>query len=85
MAKELGIKLITAIMNKITDPEQIEAISSSLCEAGINIVGSISYNPSVQQSDLEHSRVFQASPEFIGQLRQAKDKLQDLIRNCISL
>ncbi len=85
MAKELGIKLIAAIMNKIADPEQIEAISSSLCEAGINIVGDISYSPSVQQSDLEHSRVFQASPEFIGQLRQAKDKLQDLIRNCISL
>jgi CO dehydrogenase maturation factor len=77
MGKELGIKQIAAIANKITDAEQVERIRSQL--GNMTILASVKYNPAVQEADLQRRGVYQASPELVEQLREAKNALTDLI------
>ena len=77
MGKELGIKQVAAIVNKIADAGQVETIKSQL--ANMTVLADIEYSPAVQQADLRQRSVFQASPELVGVLKDAKDKLMDLI------
>jgi len=77
MAKELGIKHIAAIANKITEPAQAGTIAHEL--TNMAILANIAYSPAVQQADLQQKSVFQASAELVGALKDAKDKLMDLI------
>ncbi|MBA7656689.1 hypothetical protein ES703_64616 [subsurface metagenome] len=77
MAKELGIKQVAAIVNKITDSGQVETIKSQL--ADMPILANIGYYPAVQEADLQQRSVFQASAELVEQLREAKNALTDLI------
>lgn len=77
MARELGIKNVGAIANKITEPTQTELIESQL--EGIALLGCVQYSRSVQQADLRRSPVFKADSETIEQLRRAKNALTDLI------
>ncbi len=77
MAKELGIKQVAAIANKITDAGQIETIKAQL--ANIAVLANIEYSPAVQEADLRQGNVFQASAEIVEQLREAKNVLTDLI------
>jgi CO dehydrogenase maturation factor len=76
MAKELGIKQVAAIVNKITDAGQVETIKSQL--AGMPILADIGYYPAVQEADLQRKAVFKTSPELVERLRQAKDQLMNL-------
>jgi CO dehydrogenase maturation factor len=77
MAKELGIKNVAAIANKITQNTQINVIQSQLKD--VALLGSISYNPVVQKADLENKPVFDTCPELVNELKDAKNKLTDLI------
>ena len=76
MAKELGIKQVAAIVNKITDAGQVETIKSQL--ADMPILANIGYYPAVQEADLQRKAVFKTSPELVEKLRQAKDQLMNL-------
>ena len=76
MAKELGIKQVAAIVNKITDAGQVETIKSQL--ADMPILADIRYYPAVQEADLQRKAVFKTSPELVEKLQQAKDQLMNL-------
>ena len=77
MAKELGIRQVAAIVNKITDTGQVETIKSQLRD--IPILANVEYCPAVQQADLQRKAVFQTSPELVNKLQQAKNALTNLI------
>ena len=77
MAKELGIKQVAAIVNKITDSGQVETIKSQL--ADMPILANIGYYPAVQEADLQRKAVFQTGPELVEKLQQAKDQLLNLV------
>jgi len=77
MSKELGIKQVAAIVNKITDATQVEEIKTQL--ADMTNLANIKYYPAVQEADLRQKNVFETCPELMEQLRQAKDALIDLI------
>jgi len=77
MARELGIKQIAAIVNKIADTGQVETIKSQL--ANMTILGNIEYSSAVQEADLQQRSIFQASKELVDTLKDAKDRLMDLI------
>ncbi len=79
MAKELGIKHVAAVVNKITKGSQIEAIKRELTDT--TILANIPYNPAAQEADLKQKSVFTTCPELVEQLRKAKDALIDLIPN----
>jgi len=77
MARQLHIKNVGAIANKITDPAQTDVIRSQLND--IVLLGSLQYSPSVQQADLQRAPVVDADAELVEQLRQAKDALTELV------
>jgi CO dehydrogenase maturation factor len=77
MAKDLGIKHVAAIANKITEAAQTDIIRSQLKD--IPLLGSLSYSGSLQQADIERKPVTKADAEFVQRLRQAKNTLVDLI------
>jgi len=77
MARELGIKNVAAIANKITETAQTDVIKSQLKD--VALLGSLRYSPEVQKADLNSKPVFSACPELVGMLKDAKDKLMDLI------
>jgi CO dehydrogenase maturation factor len=77
MAKELGIRHVAAIANKITENPQIEAIKRELTDT--TILANIPYNPAVQEADLKQSSIFHACGELVSILKDAQDKLMDLI------
>ena len=77
MARELGIKNVAAIANKITETTQTDVIQSKLKD--LALLGSIPYSRSVQQADLEFKPVFDNCPELVAILKDAKEKLTDLI------
>lgn len=79
MARQLGVKHVAAIVNKITKGSQIEAIKGELTD--ITTLANIRYSPLVQKADLEQKNVFAACPELVEQLREAKNTLMDLISN----
>ncbi|MDH4240897.1 MAG: AAA family ATPase [Phycisphaerae bacterium] len=78
MARELGIKNVAAIANKITENTQTDVIQSLLKD--VALLGSIPYSRSVQEADLEFKPVFSACPELVEELKDAKNKLTELIR-----
>ncbi|MHC4259310.1 MAG: ATP-binding protein [Planctomycetota bacterium] len=79
MGRELGIGQVAAIINKITDTRQIETIKAELVQVDMPVLANIEYSPAVQEADLQKKNVFQASPELVDRLREAKNALTDLI------
>lgn len=77
MAKELGIKNIAAIANKITEVSEMDVIKSQLKD--ITLLGVLRYSRSIKEADLKRTPVIEADVEFVKQLREAKNVLMDLI------
>jgi len=77
MAKEMGIKHVAAIANKITETAQTNVIKSQLKD--IALLGSLHYSRAVQEADLRRTPVIEADAELVEQLRKAKNALADLI------
>jgi len=77
MAKELGIGCVGTIANKITEPAQAELIKSQL--KNTVLLGTLRYSRSLQEADLNRSPVFGADAEVTEHLKQAKNKLVELI------
>lgn len=77
MAKELGIGCVATIANRIIEPAQAEVIKSQLKETVL--LGTLRYSRSLQEADLRRAPVFGADAEVTEQLKQAKNKLVELI------
>ncbi len=77
MAKELGIGCVGTIANKIAEPAQAEVIKSQLKDTVL--LGTLRYSRSLQEADLRGAPVFGADAEVTEHLKQAKNKLVELI------
>jgi CO dehydrogenase maturation factor len=77
MAKELGIGCVGTIANKIAEPAQLEVIKSQLKDTVL--LGTLQYSRSLQEADLRRAPVFGADTEITEHLKQAKNKLVELI------
>lgn len=77
MAKELGIGCVGTIANKIAELAQAEVIKSQLKDTVL--LGTLRYSRSLQEADLRGAPVFGADADFTEHLKQAKNKLVELI------
>ena len=77
MARKLGIGSVAAIANKVVDAGQARFIESNLSDAAL--LGTIGYSRSLQQADLNRTPVFDADKAVTQELKQAKDKLAEII------
>jgi CO dehydrogenase maturation factor len=79
MAKELGIKHVGAIANKITEPEQVNLIQSQL--GNIKLLGSLHSSRFLQEADMKRKPVFNADKQVMEQLKNAKQRMEELLYN----
>ena len=77
MAEKLGIQHVAAIINRVTDAQQIEFIKLQL--KNLIVLASIEYSEAVQKADLSGESIFQADTELVRQLQRAKKALEDLV------
>ena len=77
MAKELGIGCVGTIANKIAEPAQEEVIKSQLKDTVL--LGTLRYSRSLQEADIRRAPVFGADAEITEHLKEAKNKLVELI------
>jgi len=78
MARELGIGYTGAIVNKISEPSQMEVIQEQLKE--VDLLARMYYSQSLQEADLKHAPVYQADAAVIDQLKEGKKLLIEHIR-----
>jgi CO dehydrogenase maturation factor len=82
MARELGIRSVAAIANKIMESDEMNVIKSQLKD--IALLGNLRYSRAVQEADLKRTAVMDADEEIVNRLREAKNALMDLITPGIS-
>ncbi len=78
MGKELGIRQLAVVANKITDDSQIKIIASQM--GNLPVIANIKYDSAIQQADLQRKNVFQKNRALVEDLRQAKARLTELIK-----
>lgn len=77
MARELGIKCIAAIANKVNDDSEAELIKSQL--GGINLIGTVRYRRAVMLADLQRRPAFESCTETVEDLKAAQHSLMSAI------
>ncbi len=77
MAKELGIRYVAAIANKITELSQRDIIQAQLED--ITLLGYIGYSHLLQEADLNRKAVFGSDTTALEQLKEAKKQLTNLL------
>jgi CO dehydrogenase maturation factor len=78
MGREIGIKRFAAVLNKVTDPAQVDVIRAGLPE-GTVLVGQLPYSPALQRADLEGRSVLGVDPAIEQVLAEAKLKIEALV------
>lgn len=78
MAKDMGVKQIVGIINKITTQPQIKAIKSQLKD--LTILTAIDYSPEIQQADLDRQNIYKAGTLLVDELKEAKTALNNLLQ-----
>jgi CO dehydrogenase maturation factor len=78
MGREIGIKRFGAVLNKVTEPSQIDTIAASLPRC-VELLGHVPYSPALQRADLEGRSVLGADPAAESALAEAKRKLETLV------
>lgn len=77
MAKELGIKHVGAIANKITSAGQADIIRDKI--ENIALLGTLNYSAFLQEADMQCKAVFNADSQVIEELKRAKQRMEMLL------
>ncbi|MBM4019150.1 MAG: carbon monoxide dehydrogenase [Planctomycetes bacterium] len=78
MGRQIGISRFAAVLNKVTEPAQVEAVRAGLPQ-GVTLLGHVPYSPALQQADLEGRAVFGVDGRVEAALAEAKRRLESLI------
>ena len=68
MAKELGVKEVLAVANKVRTAEDLDFIKTSMC--GMRLIGVISFNNSIMEADIKGVSPYKNSPETIKEIKK---------------
>lgn len=76
LAKDIGIKRIFVVGNKVTSEADRKFITGNL--PNFEVLGFISYNPQVIEADMKGMSAFDIAPGAVEEARQIKQKLDEL-------
>ncbi|HHT9130691.1 MAG TPA: carbon monoxide dehydrogenase, partial [Candidatus Brocadiaceae bacterium] len=79
LAEEIGLKSIYAVGNKVASDGQRALIEKGL--NGIPILGFISYNDKVLESDIVGKAVFAENSQLLSEVKEIKDRLEDWLKS----
>ena len=77
MAGEIGVNCVVAFVNKVLQPDQLDAITKQLGDTPL--IGSFKFDSAIQQANLSRTPVIDADPDFVEALRQTKKRLLEII------
>lgn len=77
MGRELGIEVVAAVANKITETFQTDVIKSQL--HNVDVLGNLGYSLALQQADLGREAVLGADADIVNELKQVKERLTQLV------
>ncbi len=75
MAKDLGIKTLFAVINKLKSPEEIKLVKEKL--KGLAVLGELPYSEKVRESDLKHFSPCDADQDFKKAIAGIAEKLSE--------
>lgn len=79
MAREMGVRKVAAVLNKVTDAAQVDIVASELAKSGITLLCDIGYSSQIQRADLQKTCVYEADKHVVEALTVAKASLLELI------
>lgn len=77
MAKELGVKEVMVVANKVRTAEDLDFIKTSMC--GMRLIGVISFNNSIMEADIKGGSPYKNSPETAAEIKKIKDTLEGIL------
>ncbi|MBI5025477.1 MAG: AAA family ATPase [Nitrospirae bacterium] len=77
LAKELGIKKVFAVANKVRGDNDLNFIKSSI--ADMELLGAIGFNPEIMEADIKGIPPYKASNKTLGEASAIKRTLETLI------
>lgn len=77
MGKQLGVKFVAAIANKITDAAQTQIIESQLV---VPLLAHIDYDAAIQEADLRGVSIFESNEELVKRLHEAMGRLEEELK-----
>lgn len=75
LAGELGIKDVLVVANKVRNEADLEKITKGISD-GMSLLGSLSYNEGIIQSDMDATPPFENNPKLIEEIEKIKEKLE---------
>jgi CO dehydrogenase maturation factor len=78
MGRDIGLVRFAAVLNKVTDPSQVDAVRAELPK-GMELLGHVSYSPALARADLEGRSILGVDPQVEEALVAMKKKLEALI------
>ncbi|MBN1290163.1 MAG: AAA family ATPase [Actinobacteria bacterium] len=74
LAKDIGVRRLYAIFNKVVDDSEIESLKQNLGD--IKYLGTVHFSDKVRKSDLEGESAYDKDEVFVGEVEAIKDKLK---------
>ena len=74
MAKELGVKKVFIVANKVRGPEDLNFIKDNIGD--MELIGSIRFNHSIMEADIKGSSPYNCSPETVSEIKDLKEKIE---------
>ncbi|HID20375.1 MAG TPA: cobalamin biosynthesis protein CobN [Methanophagales archaeon] len=75
LGKDIGIKNMAAVMNKVTDLEMVELIETKLTEMGIPLLETIPYEPELIKADMENKAPLDIGGDAVEHIKTIKEKI----------
>jgi CO dehydrogenase maturation factor len=77
MAKDLGVKKVFVVANKIRDERDTAFLKDNIKD--MEFLGVIKFNQSVMDADLSGDSPFERASEVVGEVREIKERLVELV------
>lgn len=77
MAKELGVKKVFVVANKVRGDEDLNFIKENIRD--MELIGSVKFNPDIMEADIKGSSPYSYSPETVKEVKDLKTKIEKVL------
>ncbi|MBM4136124.1 MAG: carbon monoxide dehydrogenase [Nitrospira sp.] len=77
MATELGVRKVFVVANKVRNTDDLDFIQDNIIN--MELVGSIKFNDDIMSADMKGSSPYNCSPGAVSEVRDIKEKIEDLL------
>jgi CO dehydrogenase maturation factor len=75
MAKNMGVKRVFVVANKVRGPEDIEFIRKNI--PGMEFLGALAFSHSIMEADIKGTSPYVSSKDTVEEVRKLKKKIEE--------